>query len=334
MAGTRERLGVAGVRALITGASGFAGAWLCRECAAAGDEVVALSRRGTIPDGCGRGVAVDLRDGAATHGAVGRAAPDVVYHLAALTSVGRSWQEPARTLADNVGASVQLLEAVRQLGADAPRIVWVGSCEVYGQAPALPTSEDAPIRPANPYAVSKACGEMLTEVYRDAYGLDLIKVRPFSHSGPGQPPIYLLSNLSRQAAAGRRAGARTLRIVTGNPSTRRDFTDVRDVARAYRLLATAPPAGEPGAPAGVYNVSSGVSVSAAEPVALLTELLAPIEVEHVVDPALVRATEVMDLRGDHARLTALTGWEPQIPLRQTMSDTLAWWEQQLAGSDR
>jgi GDP-4-dehydro-6-deoxy-D-mannose reductase len=319
------------VRALITGASGFAGAWLCRECAAAGDEVLALSRRGTVPDGCGRGIAADLCDGPAVQEAVRAAVPDVVYHLAALTSVGRSWQDPARTLADNVGGSIQLLEALRQLGDDAPRVIWVGSCEVYGQAPALPVSEQVPIQPANPYAVSKAAGEMLAEVYRDAYGLDVVRARPFSHSGPGQAPIYLLSNLSRQAAEGRRAGARALHIVTGNPNTRRDFTDVRDVVRAYRLLATAPAAGEPDAPHGVYNVSSGVSVSAAEQVALLSELVAPIAVEHVVDPALVRASEVMDLRGDHSRLTALSGWEPRIPLRQTMSDTIAWWEQQLAG---
>jgi GDP-4-dehydro-6-deoxy-D-mannose reductase len=317
------------LRALITGASGFAGAWLCRECATGGDEVVALSRRGTAPDGWGRGVAVDLRDGPAVREAIRAAEPDVVYHLAALTSVGRSWEDPARTLGDNVGSAVQVLEAVRALGDAAPRIIWVGSCEVYGQAPALPASEAAPIRPANPYAVSKAAGEMLAEVYVDAYGLDVIRARPFSHSGPGQLPIYLLSNLSRQAAEGRRAGARALRIVTGNPDTRRDFTDVRDMVRAYRLLATAAPYGDPGAPSGVYNVASGVSVSAADQVALLTELMAPMQIEHVVDPALVRASEVMDLRGDHSRLTALTGWEPQIPLRQTMSDTIAWWERQL-----
>jgi GDP-4-dehydro-6-deoxy-D-mannose reductase len=327
------------VRALITGASGFAGSWLCRECAAGGDDVIGLSRRGTVPAGCGRGVALDLRDGAAVLDVVRAAAPDVVYHLAALTSVGRSWQEPARTLADNIGGSTSLLEAIRQAGATRgtggtgetgwPRVVWVSSCEVYGQAPTLPASEQQPMRPANPYAVSKTTGEMLAGVYADTFGLDIVTARPFSHSGPGQQPIYLLSNLSRQAAEGRRVGRSALRIVTGNPDTRRDFTDVRDVVRAYRHLGIAPRAGSPGAPDRVYNVSSGVSVSAADQVALLSELVAPISVEHVVDPSLVRASEVMDLRGDHSRLTALTGWEPRIPLRQTMSDTIAFWEQHL-----
>jgi GDP-4-dehydro-6-deoxy-D-mannose reductase len=284
--------------------------------------VVALSRRGTVPPGCGRGVAVDLRDGAAVARVMRSARPEVVYHLAALTSVGRSWEEPAQTLGDNVTGSVGLLEAVRHAGSDA-RVVWVSSCEVYGRPSALPLDEDAPVRPANPYAVSKAAGEMLAQVYADSYALDLVRARPFSHSGPGQLPIFLLSSLAQQAAVGRRAGARTLRIVTGNPDTRRDFTDVRDVVRAYRLLA------HPEPDRGIYNVSSGVSVSAAEQVALLAELVAPIEVQHVVDPARVRVNEVMDLRGDPARLTADTGWQPQIALCQTMAETVAWWEREL-----
>jgi GDP-4-dehydro-6-deoxy-D-mannose reductase len=311
------------VRVLITGASGFAGSWLCRRCAEAGDEVVALSRRGTVPDGCGRGVAIDLRDEAALQAAVRDAAPDVVYHLAALTSVGRSWQDPARTLADNDATAINMLEALRRVAAQA-RVVWVSSCEVYGAPAVLPVPEDAPLAPANPYAVSKASGEMMVQVYAEAYGLRIVRVRPFSHSGPGQLPIFLLSSLAHQAAQGRVRGVESLRIVTGNPDTRRDFTDVRDVARAYRMLATSDGWG------GVYNVSSGVSVSAAEQVAMLAQLIAPIEVEHVVDPARVRASEVMDLRGDPARVSALCGWAPRIELRETMSDTIAWWERELA----
>lgn len=315
------------MRALITGASGFAGAWLCRECAGAGDEVVALSRRGSVPEGCGSAVSVDLCDGNAVGAAVRRAQPDVVYHLAALTSVGRSWERPAQTLASNAATSANLLEAIRS-SVPRARVVWVSSCEVYGSPDPLPASEDAPVRPANPYAVSKAAGEQLARVYAEAYGLDLVVARPFSHSGPGQLPIFLLSNLARQAAEGRRDGVSRLRVVTGNPDTRRDFTDVRDVVRAYRLLGTAEVAS--GSGLRVFNVSSGVSVSAADQVSLLDDLIAPIEVEHVVDPARVRAHEVMDLRGNPSRLTAATGWRPAIPLRQTMTDTIAYWEQQLA----
>jgi len=315
------------VRALITGASGFAGRWLVRACAQAGDEVIALSRRGTVPlageaQGTVTGVSVDLRDAEAVRAAVARARPDAVYHLAALSSVGRSWESPAQTLSENTATAVNVLEALR-LGARSARVVWVSTCEVYGVPDALPLAESAPIRPANPYAVSKAAAEMLAAVYARAHDLEIIRVRPFSHSGPGQRPIFLLASLARQAAEGRRAGVSELTIVTGNPDTRRDFTDVRDVVRAYRLLAEH-------APAGVYNVSTGESVSAAEQVALLGEVIAPVVISHEVNPARVRASEVMDLRGDHAALTAATGWEPEIPLRQTMAEAVAWWEQRLS----
>jgi GDP-4-dehydro-6-deoxy-D-mannose reductase len=315
------------MRVLITGASGFAGTWLCRQCAEAGDEVVALSRRGLVLDGGGEGLAVDMRDVDAMRQAVRDAAPELVYHLASLTSVGRSWEAPAQTLGDNSAITVGMLEALRHVAGGAP-VVWVSSCEVYGDPEVLPATEDMPPRPANPYAVTKVAGEMLAEVYADAYGLEIARVRPFSHSGPGQLPIFLLASLASQAAEGRRAGVSTLEIVTGNSDTRRDFTDVRDVVRAYRLLGQALVSGKPGAAGGVFNVSSGRSVSAGDQVKLLAELLAPIEVRHTVDPARVRASEVMDLRGDPSRLHALTGWEPQIPLRQTMADAIDWWEHQ------
>jgi GDP-4-dehydro-6-deoxy-D-mannose reductase len=308
---------------LVTGASGFVGRHLVRACAAAGEEVVGLSRSGAMPAGCGDGMAVDLRDDDALRAAVSDLRPEVVYHLAVLSSVGRSWEEPATTIRDNVGTAVNMLEALRHEAPDA-RVVWVSSGEVYGAPARLPVDEEAPLQPANPYAVSKTAGDLLAGVYAEAHGLDVVRARPFNHSGPGQFPIFIVSSLARQAAAARLAGASTLKIATGNPDTRRDFTDVRDVVRAHRLLA-----GLHG-PA-VYNIATGRSVSAAEQVALVAELIAPIIVEHVVDPARVRAHEVMDLRGSHERITAATGWKPSIALRQTMADAIAWWERELAG---
>ncbi len=281
-----------------------------------------LSRSGSIPEGGGTGVSVDLRDSEAVRSAVRDAAPEVVYHLAALSHVGRSWEEPARTLADNVAMSVAVLEAVRHEAPHA-RVVWVSTCEVYGAPERLPIDESAALHPANPYAVSKATGDLLAGLYAEAHGLDIIRARPFSHAGPGQLPIFIVSSLAQQAARARLAGDQVLRIVTGNPDTRRDFTDVRDVVEAYRLL------GARGDVAGVVNVSSGRSISAADQVRLLSELLAPLEVEHVVDPARVRANEVMELRGSAARLSAATGWEPRISFRQTMLDTIEWWVQEL-----
>ena len=248
--------------------------------------------------------------------------PEVVYHLAALSSVGRSWEDPAQTMEENVTTAVNVLEAVRE-EAPAARLVWVSTCEFYGAADVLPIPEDAPARPGNPYAVSKTAGDLLAGVYADAHDLHVIRARPFNHAGPGQRSIFIASSLARQAAEARLSEAQSLRIVTGNPDTRRDFTDVRDIVRAYRLLAT-------DAEPGVYNVSSAASISAAEQVRLVADLIAPIEVQHVVDPARVRAHEVMDLRGSHDRLTAATGWQPEIPFRQTMSDMIDWWQSELA----
>jgi GDP-4-dehydro-6-deoxy-D-mannose reductase len=298
------------LRVLITGAAGFAGGWLASECAAAGDEVVGLSRE-----------EVDLCDADAIRAALRDARPEVVYHLAALSSVGASWEQPADTLNENAMASVNLLEALLN---EAPRarVVWVSSCQVYGEPEHMPVDEDAPLRPENPYAVSKTTGDLLAAVYAEAHGLDLVRVRPFNHVGPGQRDAFIVSSLARQAAHARASGARQLDIVTSNPDARRDYTDVRDVVNAYRLLARA-------GVGGVFNVSSGHSVSASELVAMLAEVIAPIEVSHTVDPARVRAHELMDLAGSHARLTAATGWRPVIPLEQTLRDTIEWWERDL-----
>jgi GDP-4-dehydro-6-deoxy-D-mannose reductase len=254
--------------------------------------------------------------------AVAEIVPDAVYHLAALSHVGRSWEDPASTLAANTAGAVSVLEAVRRHAPEAT-LLWASTCEVYGQVKTLPVDETARLAPANPYAVSKAAGDMLAGVYADAHGLKILRTRPFNHVGPGQLPIFIVSSLAQQAAQARLAGATELQIATGNPDTRRDYTDVRDVCGAYRALV------ESDAPAGIYNVATGVSHSARELIGLITELIAPVRVEHVVDPARVRAHEVMDHRGDATKLRSLTGWAPRIPLADTVADTISWWETML-----
>ena len=311
------------MRVLITGASGFAGGWLAAACRDAGDAVIGVSRSGRVPEGC-EGAAVDLRDGPALGALVRRSVPDVVYHLAALSSVGRSWDEPAATLQANVGGAIALLEAVR-LHAPGARLVWVSSSEVYGTVPEPPISETRSPAPESPYAVSKLAAEQLAGVYAAVHGLRVVVARPFSHSGPRQRPIFLLSNIAWQAVQARRAGLRVLRVTTGNGEVRRDVTDVRDVVRAYRLLAASPVAG-------IVNVCTGRTRSTAEQVAELARQVDPLRVDHVVDPALVRASEVMELRGDPTRLRAETGWAPQISFAETMADTVAHWERELAGA--
>jgi GDP-4-dehydro-6-deoxy-D-mannose reductase len=312
------------MRVLITGASGFVGGWLASACAQRGDYVLGLSRSGALDAARGQGVALDLADASGLTRLLNEFEPTVIFHLAALSHVGRSWQDPARTLDNNVNGSVNLLEAVRA-AVPSSRIVWASSGEVYGSDAALPISEAAPLHPASPYAVSKVAGDLLAGLYTDAHGLNIVRARAFAHGGPGQHQIFLVSNIARQAAQAKRDGVERLRITTGNADTRRDFTDVRDVVRAYLMLterAVAP---------GIYNVCSGISTSTAERVAAVTEAIAPIAVEHVVEPALVRAHEVPDVRGSYARLKAATGWEPRIPISQTIADSIAWWESELAG---
>jgi GDP-4-dehydro-6-deoxy-D-mannose reductase len=298
------------VRVVITGASGFAGGHLADACRTAGDEVVPLSRA----------EGVDLLDADAARRAIADAEPEVVYHLAAKASVRRSWEEPARALTENVVMTLNVLEAVR---AEAPeaRVVVAGTGEVYGPPSRLPVEEDAPLRPHNPYAVSKASSELLAGFYADAHGLRAIRTRAFNHAGPRQSPVFAIASFAKQVAEGRLRGENPVRVVTGNPDVRRDFTDVRCVVRAYCLLAER-------APAGTYNVCSGQTPSITELVALLGEV-AGVRVEHVVDPKLVRAHEVLEIRGSHERLTNATGWEPVIPLERMLGDAVAWWETQL-----
>jgi GDP-4-dehydro-6-deoxy-D-mannose reductase len=289
-------------RVLITGASGFAGRHLVGACTADGDEVIAAPPSATA----------DLRQPSVAVEVVRDARPEVVYHLAAQAHVGRSWEDPAATLSDNIALTLNVLEAVR---AEAPDAVVVLACssEEYGPPVSLPMTEDDVLRPANPYAVSKASADLLGGLYATAHGLRVIRARAFNHSGPGQEPIYAIASFARQIAL----GGDPVKVVTGNPDTRRDYTDVRDVVRAYRMLAAH---GEPG----LFNICSGVTHSARELVAELGRV-AGVEVIHEVDPTRVRPNEVMEVRGSFKRLRAATGWEPSIPLEQTLRDTVAFW---------
>jgi GDP-4-dehydro-6-deoxy-D-mannose reductase len=301
------------VSVLVTGASGFAGSHLVAACEAAGDTVLRLARS----DGDLR---ADLTDATAAREAVASARPQTVYHLAAAAQVAQSWREPAETLHGNLAMTHNLLDAVR-LEAPEAVVVLASSGEVYGPPAAIPVGEDAPLSPQNPYAVSKAACDLLGGFFADAHGVRVVRARAFNHAGPRQEPVYAIASFARQVAAGLEAGEDPVRVVTGNPDARRDYTDVRDVVRAYRELAAR---GE----SGVFNVCSGRSASAAELVAALGTACG-VAVAHEVDPALVRAHEVMEVRGSFERLAAATGWAPEIALEQTLGDTVAWWREEL-----
>jgi GDP-4-dehydro-6-deoxy-D-mannose reductase len=274
----------------------------------------------TLARGADADVHVDLLDQAAVRTAVRDARPDVVHHLAARAHVGRSWAEPKLTLEDNLAMSFNLLDAVREEAPEAT-VVAVASGELYGPPRSLPVDETAELRPQNPYAVSKAATDLLAAFHADAHGVRVVRARAFNHAGPGQEPIYAIASFARQVAEGLEAGDDPVRVVTGNPDAGRDYTDVRDVVRAYRLLAER---GEPG----IFNVCSGRPASAGELVRALGEV-AGVAIEHTIDPKLVRAHDVMEMRGSFARLHESTGWEPQIPLAQTLADTVAWWREEI-----
>lgn len=280
--------------------------------------MVGLSRSGRVPDGSGSSVAADLLDAGAARAAVRETRPEVVHHFAALASTGRSWEDPERCLADNLRSTWNLLDAVR---AEAPgaRVVVAASGEGYGPPERLPVDESAPLRPQTPYAVSKVTTDLLGAFFADAHGLSVVRARAFNSAGPGQPDSFLVGSLTRQAAAAAIAGSDLVRVRSGAPDVRRDFTDVRDAARAFRALAAADV--EPGA----YNVASGRTADAREVVAILTGLVAPAALEHEIDPALVRPHETPEVVGSAERLRAATGWEPAIPFERTVADAYAWW---------
>ncbi|MGH2803372.1 MAG: GDP-mannose 4,6-dehydratase [Thermoleophilaceae bacterium] len=290
--------------AFVTGAAGFAGRHLLELLPGA----VAPSRE-----------ELDLLDAKAVRRAVGEAAPDAVFHLAALASVGRSWEEPATTLSENVAMTANLLEAVRR-EAPGAAVVVVTSGEIYGPPERLPLDEDAPLRPQNPYAVSKAACDLLAGQYADAFGMRVARMRPFNHAGPGQSDDYVMGTLTRQVAEAEAAGADEAVLRTGNPGSARDFTDVRDVVRAYVAAAELD--------GGTFNVAGGRSTTVRELIELVRGA-ARLPVRHEVDQARVRDHDVPDVRGSAERLRAATGWEPQIPLERTVADALDAWRAQL-----
>jgi GDP-4-dehydro-6-deoxy-D-mannose reductase len=298
------------VRALVTGAKGFVGSWLTAHLVESGDDVVAIDHE------------VDITDGEALRAAVVDAAPDVVYHLAALTSVGRSWTDPSEVFRVNAVGTLYLLEAARSC-AHPPRVLVTSSAEVYGAVPPdlLPVTEGAPLAPVTPYAASKVAAEYLGVQAYLAHGLPVLRMRPFNHVGPGQSSAFVVSALAERIVEARRAGAES--IVVGNLTARRDLTDVRDVVRAYRLLAERGVAGE------VYNVCSGRDIAIAD-VALQLQSLAGVELRFDLDPALSRPVDVPVVRGDYAKLHEATGWEPRLSLERTLLDVLEQWSERAA----
>jgi len=314
------------MRVLITGVAGFVGGHVVGFLRDQHPEaaIVGLDNR---PAARARSLGIeivqaDLEDAASVRSALARVRPDRVIHLAAQSSPQRSWEDPAGTLRTNVLGMLHLLEAVRA-GAAAPRILAVGSADEYGlvQPDALPLREDAPLRPVSPYAVSKVAQGYLALQYALSPGLHVVRTRTFHHTGPRRGESFAESSFARQLAE-IEAGQRPPRLEVGNLEVVRDFTDVRDVVRAYWLLL------DRGVPGEVYNVCSGRGVRLGD---LLERLIAlsELRVEVHVDASRLRPADVPALIGDPGRLRAATGWEPTIPLERTLADLLDYWRERV-----
>ena len=296
--------------ALVTGGAGFAGHHLVERLKADGGVEMAAPTREEL----------DLRDADAVRMAVGDIAPAAVFHLAAFSSPSLSWESPAGALLGNLEMTLNVLEAVRH-EAPGARVVLVGSGQVYGEPSALPVTESAPLEPANPYAVSKAACDLLGRQYADAFEMRVVRMRPFNHAGPGQTDEYVVSSLAKQVAEAEAAGQDECVLRTGNPESARDFTDVRDVVRAYVLAA------EVGS--GAFNVCSGRATSVAELIEMVSAR-SRVPVRHEVDSTRLRAhNDAQVLYGSAERLSEACGWKPEIPLEQTVEDALNWWRTQL-----
>jgi GDP-4-dehydro-6-deoxy-D-mannose reductase len=279
---------------LVTGASGFVGTHLLELL---GDEGVAAE--------------VDVTDPAAAAGVVRQSQPRAVVHLAALSWVAESWSEPARVWEVNAVGTVNVLEAVRRECQEA-RVVLASTGEVYGRAERIPTPEDEPVAPVSPYAASKAAAELACMQAWEA-DVDVAVARAFQHEGPGRDERFAVGSWTRQLAELELAGGGALRV--GNLEVERDILDVRDVCRAYRLLL------EPSVAAGVYNVATGKPVRISRVVEILVGMArCPVTVEP--DPSRFRPADIPRLSGDPERLELTTAWRPQIPLEQTLADTL------------
>lgn len=314
-------------RLLVTGAAGFVGRHLIAHLLAETEAVVfALARPadGQLPDHPRvRPQRADLLEREQVQAAVAEAQPTGVFHLAAQSSARDSFVAPTATLVNNIVGQTNLLDALAELR-HPPRTLVVGSADEYGllRDPSRPVTEETELRPTSPYAVSKVLQDMLAFQYFAARGLPTVRVRPFSHTGPGHDERFVVPHLARQIVEIEH-GLREPVVRVGNLDVQRDYTDVRDMVRAYRLALLT---GEPGE---VYNLGSERPVSIREVLRMLAAASrASFRVE--VDPSLVRPADLPRQWCDASKFRALTGWHPRIPLEQTLADTLDYWRQRVA----
>ncbi|MFH1832571.1 MAG: GDP-mannose 4,6-dehydratase [Candidatus Levyibacteriota bacterium] len=311
---------------LITGVSGFVGGWLAQYFLQKGDAKIfgtylsdtSLTTIQTIKEKIDL-IKLDLLDEEKVLNFITKTKPDLIFNLAALTSPAESFKNPSKIVTNNIIMQLNLLEALRKEELLNTRILIVSSANIYGQVGKddLPIDEETPLKPTNPYAVSKIAQDFLGLQYFLSYNLKIVRVRPFNHIGPKQAPDFVISTFAKKIAEIEKEKENRV-LMVGDLKPRRDFTDVRDMICAYDLILEKGIAGE------VYNIGSGVSFSILE---ILDKLLSfsKVKIEVRQDPSLLRPSDSPELLCDNEKITKLTGWKPKIPIEQTLKETLDYW---------
>jgi GDP-4-dehydro-6-deoxy-D-mannose reductase len=310
---------------LVTGVTGFAGSHLVDYMLTRNDcEIFGIQRWRSRTENIEhfadkiRILECDLRDATSTRDTLEKVRPDWIFHLAAQSFVPTSWSAPTESLTTNVLGQVNLFEAVRKIGLQC-RIQLACSSEEYGMVfpDEVPIKETNPLRPLSPYAVSKVTQDMLGYQYWMSFKVDSVRTRGFNHEGPRRGPVFVASDFAKQIAdieKGRKAPV----LSVGNLEAKRDFTDVRDMVKAYWLALEKCESGE------VYNICSGTAWSIQKVLDHLLSLTKQ-KIEVRQDPARLRPSDVPILLGDNSKFVKVTGWKPTIPFEKTLADMLEYW---------
>jgi len=296
---------------LVTGANGFVGRHLVRELVEHGAQVVSVGGPGKRSDGASLSLDLTRADEAKK---IDFSDITGAIHLAGLAAVGPSFDDPMRYITTNMGIEVNLIQAALDQRVS-PRFLIVGSGSLYDPASKLPLDESSPLLPSSPYSVSKLGQEEIARYY-NTRGLECIIARPFNHIGPGQEPGFIVPDIAQQIIAVERGLSNEIQV--GNLDARRDYTDVRDIVRAYRYLLEKGETGE------TYNICSGKALSGHE---ILKELCRAAGIKPSIkeDSSRLRPSDNPVIYGSHQKLTLATGWQPKIPIKVTLSDTLTDW---------
>jgi GDP-4-dehydro-6-deoxy-D-mannose reductase len=263
---------------------------------------------------------IDLLDQGRVESIIFNFQPDYIVNLASYSSVAFSWKEPIRSFQNNMNIYLNLLESVRKLNLSV-RILSIGSSEEYGNVDEkiLPLTEAHMPRPLNPYAVARVSQEMISKVYVEGYGLDIVMTRSFNHIGPFQKEIFVISSFAKQLVEIKKNGNSSSELVTGDTSIIRDFTDVRDVAVAYDLLL------KKGKPGEIYNVCSGKGTSLNHIIGIMTKIL-DLDIHIQINEKLVRPSDNKIIIGSNEKIKREVGWHNVIPLEKCLSDIIDYWQ--------